>query len=117
MKLQQAYVSESANIGNWEMVGYAAPGGTAGTSNFEYKEPAAASWTNKTVELSAGMTNAWVAHNKTKLNECAQGDNWTVSVAEATGSAAGEATFTASVTKTTGADCSSLTPNFESIGK
>ena len=83
VKLQQAYVSEAANIGNWEMVGYAAPGGTAGTTNFEYKEPATASWTNKTVELSAGMTNAWVAHNKTKLNECAQGDNWTVSVEEA----------------------------------
>ena len=117
VKLQQAYVSEAANIGNWEMVGYAAPGGTAGTTNFEYKEPATASWTNKTVELSAGMTNAWVAHNKTKLNECAQGDNWTVSVEEATGSAAGEAKFTAFVTSTTGADCSALTPNFTAIGK
>ena len=116
MKLQQAYVSEAANIGDWSQIGYAAPGTNGTTSNFTYSQPTTG-WKNNTVELASGMVDAWGASNITKLNDCAQGKNWTVSVAAGTsGSASGEAIFTAAVATTNG-DCKALTPNFENIGK
>ena len=116
MKLQQAYVSEAANIGDWSQIGYAAPGTNGTTSNFTYSQPTTG-WKDHTVELASGMEDAWGASNITKLNDCAQGKNWTVSVAAGTsGSASGEAIFTAAVATATG-DCKALTPNFENIGK
>ena len=79
--------------------------------------PPTTGWKNNTVELASGMEDAWGASNITKLNDCAQGKNWTVSVAAGTsGSASGEAIFTAAVATTNG-DCKALTPNFENIGK
>ena len=116
VKLQQAYVSEAANIGDWSQIGYAAPGTNGTTSNFAYSQPTTG-WKDNTVELASGMEDAWGASNITKLNDCAQGKNWTVSVAAGTsGSASGEAIFTAAVATTNG-DCKALTPNFENIGK
>ena len=116
VKLQQAYVSEAANIGDWSQIGYTAPGTNGTTSNFTYSQPTTG-WTDNTVELARGMNDAWGASNITKLNDCAQGKNWTVSVAAGTsGSASGEAIFTATVASGNG-DCKALTPNFENIGK
>ncbi len=123
VKLQQAYVSEAANIGNWTVIGYKGPGqvsaaGTATggaatyTTNFDYSEPTTG-FTANTVELSAGMEKAWLAHNKTKLNDCPAGDNWYVDVSESNG----EAVFAATILAANKNDCIALTANFESIGK
>ncbi|MDD5944003.1 hypothetical protein [Fibrobacter sp.] len=124
MKLQQAYISEAVAIGNWQIIGYKGPGeeknhGIASggakseTTNFTY-EDAASVFTDNTVALATGITAGWGASNKANLNDCTAGKNWTIDVAKATGSE-GDATFTATVS--TASDCTSLTPNFNKIGK
>lgn len=116
VKLQESYFSEANHVGNWAIIGYTAPGTNGTTSNFTYSQPNTG-WRNNTVELASGMTDAWGASNITKLNDCAQGKNWTVSVTAGTsGTASGEAVFTAQVATANG-DCKALTPNFENIGK
>lgn len=122
VKLQQAYVSEAVAIGSWAVIGYKGPGdntnaqgatggATSSTNNFNYKD--ATGFTNNTVVLttSASVTG-FTAGNKAKLNDCAAGDHWTITVKA--GSAAGEATFTPG---TLTQDCLQLTPNFSQIGK
>ena len=54
----------------------------------------------------------FTAHNEAKLNDCAPGDHWTITVKS--GTAAGEATFTPSTLDQT---CLQLTPNWNQIGK
>ena len=125
MKLQQAYISESVAIGNWQIIGYKGPGeedaaGTASggakshTTNFEYAD-AASGYTGNTVALSDGMTG-WTAKNRAQLNDCPSDVNWTVKTTAASGSA-GEATFTAEIKSANLATCTALTPNFDKIGK
>ena len=124
MKLQQAYISESVAIGNWQIIGYKGPGeeknhGTTGggaqseTTNFTY-EDAASGFTNNTVALATGITG-WSASNRANLNDCTAGTNWTVATAKASSGSEGDAEFTAEVATTS--DCTSLTPNFSKIGK
>ena len=123
VKLQQAYISETVAIGNWQIIGYKGPGdqtngSTTGgaksaTTNFTY-EDAANGYTDNTVALATGITAGWGASNKANLNDCTAGKNWTIDVAKATGSE-GDATFDAKVATTS--DCTSLTPNFAKIGK
>ena len=123
MKLQQAYISEAVAIGNWQIIGYKGPGdqtngSTSGgaksaTTNFTY-EDAASGYTNNTVALATGITG-WSASNKANLNDCTAGKNWTLAVAKADGGSEGDASFTATVATTS--DCTSLTPNFDKIGK
>ena len=119
MKLQQAYISEAVAVGDWAVIGYKGPGdnttgsaqggATSSTNNFSYKD--ASAYSNNTAALSAS-TVGFTAGNKAKLNDCAIGDHWTITVAA--GSAAGEATFTPG---TLTQDCLQLTPNFSQIGK
>lgn len=121
MKLQQAYVSEAVAIGTWSVIGYKGPGdntnatGATGgasskTNNFSYKD--ATGYADNTAVLDATGKVGFTAHNEAKLNDCAQGDHWTIKVAS--GAAAGEATFTPS---TLSQDCLQLTPNWNQIGK
>ena len=101
VKLQQAYAAESN----------AAGGATSSTNNFNYKD--ATGFSNNTVALtSSASIVGFTAGNKAKLNDCAIGDHWKITVTA--GSAAGEATFTPS---TLTQDCLQLTPNFSQIGK
>ncbi len=124
-ELQQAYISGSVAIGNWQIIGYKGPGeedsqgsATGGakshTTNFEYTD-AANGYANNTVALATGNTG-WSAKNRAQLNDCPSAINWTVSTAAANGSA-GEATFTAAINSTNLATCTALTPNFDKIGK
>ena len=121
VKLQQAYISEAVAIGSWAVIGYKGPGdntnatgatggATSKTNNFSYKD--ATGYTNNTADLNTTGTIGFTAHNEAKLNDCAQGDHWTITVKS--GSAAGEATFTPS---TLTQDCLQLTPNWNQIGK
>ena len=125
VKLQQAYISESVAIGNWQIIGYKGPGtedsqGTATggakshTTNFEYTD-AADGYTGNTVALSSGKIG-WSAKNLAQLNDCPVDVNWTVNTTAASGSA-GEATFTAAIKQANLATCTALTPNFDKIGK
>ena len=115
VKMQQAYISEAGTVlGNYKIIGYSTPGEGGKTTNFDYTE-ATRSWDKNTVELSSSaITNAWQAASRVKLNDCAIGQTWTVSVA-ASSTNAGEATFTAAVPS--GDGCDALTPSFDKIGK
>lgn len=126
VKLQQAYISESVAIGNWQIIGYKGPGeedsqgsATGGakshTTNFEYTD-AANGYANNTVALATGNTG-WSAKNRAQLNDCPSDINWTVSTAAAANGSAGEATFTAAIKSNNLATCTALTPNFDKIGK
>ena len=115
VKMQQAYISEAGTVlGNYKIIGYSTPGEGSKTTNFDYTE-ATRNWNDNTVALTTTATaNAWQAASRVKLNDCAIGQTWTVSVA-ASSTNAGEATFTAAVPSGTG--CDALTPSFEKIGK
>ena len=114
VKLQQAYVSEAGTVlGNYKIIGYSTPGEGNMTTNFNYTE-AARTWDKNTVALTTtAITNAWQAKYRVKLNDCAIGQAWSVSVA-ASSTNAGEATFTANVPSD---ECEALTPSFTKIGK
>ena len=123
VKLQNAYISEKGDsVGNWYKIGYNGPGewtvsattvtsqaGAKTTStNFTYTDGLAPAQLN-------GLSNkvALTVHNINKLNDCAAGDNWTVSItAGGDGTAAGEATY---ASKVEGTGCDALTPNFAAI--
>ena len=123
VKLQNAYISEKGDsVGNWYKIGYNGPGewkvsATTKTSedgaqtestNFTYTDglkPAQLSGLSKTTALTIA--------NIAKLNDCVNGDNWTVSIeAGASGNAAGEAVYTSEIK---GTGCDALTPNFAAI--
>ena len=127
MKLQQAYISESVAIGNWQIIGYKGPGAedaqgsaTGGakshTTNFEYTD-AASAFTNNTATLNTTGVTGWSAKNVAQLNDCPSAINWTVKTAAASSGSAGEAVFTAAINSTNLASCTALTPNFDKIGK
>ena len=115
VKMQQAYISEAGTVlGNYKIIGYSTPGEGSKTTNFDYTE-STRTWNNNTVALTTtAITNAWQAASRVKLNDCAIGQTWTVSVA-ASSTNAGEATFEAAVPSGTG--CDALTPSFKNIGK
>lgn len=113
---------ESVAIGTWSVIGYKGPGdntnasGATGgasskTNNFEYND--ATGYSNNTVALTGSSSVVgFTATNIAKLNDCEQSSSWTITVA--TGSAAGEATFTPNSLEQ---DCLQLTPNWNQIGK
>lgn len=111
VKMQQAYVSEAMAIGNWNIIGYKAPGTNNVTTNFTYSG-FVNTGTGNTVALSTGQTDAWTAANNAKLNDCTAAVHWDIDIAAAGSSAAaGEVSFTSNTS------CAELTPNFTSIGK
>lgn len=118
MKLQDAYVGESNQIGSWTLIGYTGPGTAVSgqtdsttTTNFnyggcEYKgADGKATIGDAAVEAKIG----WVATSKAALNDVGIGAQWTLSVAaEASKSVV---SYTAGVPE--GAE--SLTPNFSAL--
>jgi len=121
VKMQQAYVSEAMQMGNWVIIGYKGPGATtdagikSNTTNFDYEDKGSYNTANNmAAQLSSTAVTGWSAKNKAKLNDCESNDNnWTVKVKAQTG-AAGEAEFTAETKDT---ECAALTPTFATIGK
>ena len=125
MKLQQAYISETVAVGNWDIVGYKGPGantkgsaeGGAVSSNNNFSYADLGTYTQNRAALS-GSTIGFAAMNKANLNDCtgstaavsSTNQHWTITVTSG-GSSAGDATFTATTT------CAELTPNFGMIGK
>lgn len=113
--MQQAYFNESNKYGSWKLIGYTAPGtndvtaGTSATNNFNYAGGNAITDANST----SAVEGVWTANNIAKLNECATGKspNWSLKTG-AVGTS-GQDSYTATVA----ADCKSLTPTFDKIGK
>lgn len=124
MKLQQAYISETVHVGNWDIIGYKGPGNnTKGSAtggavsennNFNYAD--GGEYTDNSADL-ASSTIGFKAHNKANLNDCTGATtmpddaNWTITVSAATSGSEGDATFTANTA------CPELTSNFNMIGK
>lgn len=120
VKLLDAYVGESNQIGSWTLIGYTGPGtvvtggadkDTSTTANFNYGGGAyrgsTGSATIGNTEVSARV--GWVAVSKVALNEVAIGARWTLSVSAAASQSL--VSYTAAVP--TGADA--LTPNFKAL--
>jgi hypothetical protein len=113
VKLQQAYVSETAAFGGWQKIGYTGPGesksgnnGSTATTNFKYE----GGYAKDAASITAGASNyGWKASNISKLNDCAPSDNWKVAL---TSISDGQETMTTSVSRT---GCDALTPNFAAI--
>ena len=112
VKMQQAYFTETNAIGGWTLIGYKAPGDNDQTTNFKYSGVV-----GKAESETTDQTGAWKAQNRVNLNDCAKDtDHWTVDVAFTTGDK--DLTFTSTVDDAAStANCSSLTPSFELIGK
>jgi len=103
-KLQQAYILETDQTGNYASIGYVSPGGTAAnpggsTGVFNYSE------TNTTT--STASMGYWVAKSKMKLNDCAKDEEWTAEY-----SVTGDRP---TATPPSGTECVSLTPNFKDL--
>jgi len=123
VKLQTAYVAEASQLGSWALIGYSGPGANSGTAGnttggqtsqttvFNYSD--ASSYTNGTVDLtSSASLVGWTGSNRVKLNDCAIGKKWTITITK--GSAAGEASYAAATDDPT--NCTVLTPSFSNIG-
>ncbi len=108
--MQQAYFSESNAYGGWTLIGYTAPNG-GNSNNFEYKSGSLGVGASTQEEVE----DAWTAYNKVKLNDCAPGDNWIVSMT-AIDADNPKDVYTASIAEDN-ADCMALTPTFSNIGK
>ena len=113
MKLQDAYFSEKNKFGGWDMIGYAAPGGSKGASsesnNFEYN----AADVDTDEATSTGSAVGWKAKNIAKLNDCDSDYHWTITLG-AIGSTTTVSSYTSAVDDT---ECKALTPTFDQIGK
>jgi prepilin-type N-terminal cleavage/methylation domain-containing protein len=111
IKLQDAYVSESNQIGSWELVGYDAPGASSAsdnspsTTNFKYF-----GFVTGSASAIADKADAWVAQNIPALNDCAAGSGkWNIDIkANSNGN---------SVRYNAATNCAQLTPSFTKIGK
>ena len=119
MKLQNAFVSEKGDsVGNWYLIGYNGPGDWSVNANSKTSEAGASTQsTNFTytdnlapAAIPATATTALTIKNLAKLNDCASGDNWKLSLGA--GSAAGEVSYTPDIS---GAGCEPLTPSFKQI--
>ncbi len=124
VKLQNAFIAEKGDsIGTWFSIGYVGPGdktaakgtltvpGESVSTNFTYTDGITG-----VIVISSTAANGWNASNKAKLNDCAVGSAWTMSLAQ--GTSAGEVTYSPDFTAGKGgtiADCEVLTPSFKSI--
>jgi len=121
VKLQQAYFSESNQVGTWTLIGYKGPGNNTSataseTTNFNYGSGMTAA---TSVGQAPTTKTAWYANNRTQLNDCAVGQtgnpNWYVDpvVTASNASTGADIGFDSHVTA---GGCQSLTPSFETIG-
>ena len=109
INLQDAYVTEKNEVGDWNSVGYTGPGNRVNTSkytttNFEYYEESAGDWKAKNV----------VVLNECKANSVAWG--WT---ATANTNNQGQGGMTLQQLSDTGdlKYCTGLTPSFSTLGQ
>ena len=105
INLQDAFVTEVDDTGDWNQIGYTGPGsrinsGSYESANFAYY----------------GAKATWTAANKNKLNECAGGGLWPITAGKNAKNDADQS----SMYLTIGADgqnglCQGLTPSFNKL--
>lgn len=98
IKLQEAYYAETGSIGNWEQMGYVAPGENSETENFVYSD------------LNPGL----VAMNKKEMGDCSVGNKWTV-IPEVVTTENGNSDIRFTVIPPGVEACDLLTPNFSQL--
>lgn len=114
VKLQDAYVAEAAAMGSWAKIGYAMKDG----DTFGYTKGDLADNATTLVESLGGGVEGWRATNKVKLNDCANNQAWTITVAAASNSAQGMVSYTAAGPEAYNAEsqpCNDLTPSFKKL--
>jgi len=119
VKLQEAYISESAVAGNWKLIGYMAPNQTSATAtsstttNFKYEQVDFGE-SAKVTDLAG--ESGWKASNIVALNDCTVASgvgacSWEIQLfGESNGNGV---TYGA---KMTGSGAEQLTPSFGKLG-
>ena len=113
VKLQDAYVAETAAMGSWTKIGYAMKNG----DSFDYSGALSGSNTVMVENLGEGQ-EGWRATSKVKLNDCNNNSNWTITVTAASNSAQGMVSYTAAGPELYTAEsqpCNDLTPSFKKL--
>ena len=119
MKLQNAFVTETDAVGNYQMIGYQAPGSTT----FDHTEPSV-TWGADNTTMVNNVTSVvvtWQAKNKVALNDCAKDNYWALGVKKATTGAGVE--FSGGIGTTAAAAgsyenaCLALTSGFKTIAE
>ncbi|OWV00761.1 hypothetical protein B7994_06880 [Fibrobacter sp. UWR2] len=117
MKLQNAFITETAALGNYKTIGYE----MATTTNFDYTEIATnTSWTNGTTALPTSTTPVWKAKAKVALNDCDVNSEWQLNATKQTSGSGVDYTGgigdgAAAKIGTYAADCAPLTASFKTI--
>lgn len=116
IRQQDAFITEHRDsIGSWKSIGYS----MHNSSNFNYYEGTMKvsdkgyAENSKDVQISKGLSFAWVAGNVSALNDCkpdAYWGAWRISVSQS--STGNLAAYTADVGDS---DCENLTPNFKNL--
>lgn len=118
VKLLDAYVGESNQIGSWTLIGYTGPGtaisgqtDSTTTTNFNYGGGAYKGATGSALIGNSAVAGAvgWCAQSKVALNEVAIGAKWTLTVSAAASKSV--VTYVAAVPE----GAASLTPNFTAL--
>ena len=122
MKLQDAYASESNQVGSWQLIGYSGPGtvvtgdkDSSVTTNFTYGGASLKGLTGGGASAAFGGNSAltakttWTATNRVALNDVAIGQTWSLAVS----AAASQTVLSYTATSPSGAE--QLTPNFSKL--
>ena len=119
VKLQNAFVTETDAVGNYQMIGYQAPGSTT----FDHTEPSV-TWGADNTTMVNNVTSVvvtWQAKNKVALNDCAKDNYWALGVKKATTGAgvefSGGIGTTAAATGSYANACLALTSGFKTIAE
>ena len=114
VKLQDAYVAETAAVGSWTKIGYAMKNGEA----FDYSGALTGSNTVMIENLGSSGQEGWRATSKVKLNDCANKQVWKITMTAAGNSAQGMVSYAAEPPETseaTSTPCKDLTPSFTKL--
>jgi len=74
INMQDAYFQEKGQVGNWQQIGYSAPGEKKNT--YSYTSNVFAFSGNETCGGTTTNACEWVAKPKTKLNDCTTAMKW-----------------------------------------
>ncbi|WP_294114005.1 hypothetical protein [uncultured Fibrobacter sp.] len=115
VKLQDAYASESNQLGGWELIGYTAPGSKTtstkfASANFTYTSTPAGNASVGLTTSGAPMDGGWIATANVALNDCPANATWTLNVTGKTDGVTYAKVFSDAT------NCEPLTPNFKNIG-
>ena len=121
VRLQDAYASESNQVGSWQLIGYSGPGTVVSTdkdssvtTNFTYGGASLKGLTGSGASAAFGnsalsATTTWTATNRVALNDVAIGQTWSLAVS----AAASQTVLSYTATSPSGAE--QLTPNFSKL--